>query len=412
MDIYLARQPIYDRELNVFAYELLYRSGDRNAAGTIDDPDEASSKVILNAFVDLDIDQLAGGRPVFINVTRNFLFTDSVPFNFGDRMVLEILESEVPDEAFIEKLKQMRRQGFRFALDDFEYNERWKPLVPLADAIKYDVLALGEAGTRAQLEILKSLHDVNVKLIAEKVETSEEYETYRDLGFDYFQGYFLARPKLIKNKGVPASKGVVLTLLSKLNNSGASFDEIEKLISQDVRLTYKILKVVNSALMGLPRKVDSIERAVVILGLDEIRCWATLMSLSLDDNKPHELLVAAMVRGQMCKLLGRVLKVDDPGTYFTMGLFSLMDAIMSIPLETIVDSMPFSDEMKNALRFREGKMGELLDTVVCYEKADFDHVSEQSLCAEVLSNAYFDSLEWASAALKSMFSENYSKKRA
>lgn len=402
MDVYLARQPIYDRQLQVIAYELLYRSGDTLEAGAIDDPEGASSQVIVNTFMEVGFDQITGGVPAFINVTREFLISDGFPSKFRDRLVPELLEDTLIDDTLVQAAKRLAKSGYQLALDDFVAKPEWMPLIEVADIIKLDVLHLKEEGVREQLQLLKNC---KAKLLAEKVETHEEYELYRSMGFDYFQGYFFAKPKIIKEKGIPASKMVIARLLAELNREDADIDRIEKLVCQDARLTYKLLKIVNSAFFGLPRKVNSIPEALVLLGLNELKCWAAILSLSAVDDKPNELLLTAMVRGKMCQILAEKLNMHDPGKYFTAGLFSLLDALMDVHLEDIIEQMPFSEDLVRAVLCHEGEIGIVLHTVIAYEKGEWGEVHLGSLDREQIWDSYLQALDWSGVAKHAVYSD-------
>ena len=400
MDVFLARQPVYDRQMQVIAYELLYRPGVQSSAGPIDNPEEASSQVMVNTFMEVGIENITGGIPALINVTKDFLTSGSFPVKFRDRLIPELLEGMEIDETLVRVATQLAKQGYKFALDDFVYSPEWQPLVDIADIIKIDVMALKEDGVREQLGYLDG---VKAKLLAEKVETHEEFDMYLDMGFDLFQGYFFAKPKLIQEKGVPASKHVVMQLLGELARENADVDGVVKLVSQDARLTYKLLKIVNSAFFGLPRKVNSIQEAVVILGFKELKCWASLLSLASMDDKPSELLITAMVRGKMCQLIAEKLQMDEPDMFFTAGLFSMLDALMDFHLEDILQQMPFSDDLSRAVLKHDGQIGVVLHTVVAYEAGDWNEIHLGSLGQEDIWDSYLKAIEWAGIASNSMF---------
>ena len=396
----MARQPVYDRRLQVIAYELLYRTSEHNVAGHIADPDGASSQVIVNAFMEMGMETITGGIPALINVTREFLVSGSFPKQFSGRLIPELLEDIEVDDALVAAVLALSDKGYRIALDDFVYSESWKPILAVADIIKLDVAQLGEKGVREQLALISGSKG---KLLAEKIESHEEYELYHGMGFDLFQGYFLAKPKVIKNKAVPASKMVVLNLLQELCSTEVEIDKVEYLICQDARLTYKLLRIVNSAFFGLPRQVDSIQEGVVLLGLDELKCWASILALAAMDDKPHALLLTAMVRARMCQELSARLLLDEPSMFFTAGLFSLLDALMDMPHEEIFEELPFSEEIVSAVLKHEGQIGLVLHTVIAYESGSWSEVHLGSLGQEDIWNAYLHAIEWADIASHSMY---------
>lgn len=389
------------------AYELLYRSGEGNFAGVIENAEQASSQVLLNAFVEMGIEGIVGDVPALVNVTRSFIEANQMPLNLADKVIWEILETEKVDEDFEKLLSQLTKKGYKFALDDFMFDEQWALLIKNAHIIKYDVMALGKEGIDQQLKILQkfkeSAEDIDAKLLAEKVETHEEFEYCKRCGFDYFQGYFIAKPKIIKNKVPSSSRLAILSLLGELNNSDVEIEQLELLISRDARLTYKILKVVDAAAISKTKKVNSIQQAIVILGLDELRCWASLMALSMNDGKPQELLTTAMVRARMCQNLASELGFLDTTPGFTAGLFSLMDALMDMPLEEILGSMPFSEELNAALLHHQGDIGHLVKTVISYESGQWqERECVSGVSADTLYSAFKESIEWATAANHSM----------
>lgn len=390
-DIYIGRQPIFDRQLEVYAYELLFRSGTQNHAGEFDG-DQATSQVIVNAFIEIGLDRIVGDQLAFINLTRSFV-TASAPLPFPkERVVLEILETVRPDAEVIAGVRNLIAQGYSVALDDFIFHEDLRPLLELAHIVKIDLLVT----PREQLEAhVHQLRGYNVKLLAEKIETQAEFEYCKALGFDYFQGYFLSRPNIVQGQQLPPNRLAILQLLSKLQNPDSDAGEIEKLVGQDIALSYKLLRYINSAFFALPKKIDSIRQAVVYLGTQAIKTWVTLLVVAGLGNKPTELVTQAMQRAKMCELLAQTAKRPHTEAYFTVGLFSLLEALMDSPLEKILESLPFSDDIRNALLKHEGPYGEALACVIAYEKGDFLHAYFDRLAPSQLTDTYLASARWA-----------------
>ncbi|MBI5462001.1 MAG: HDOD domain-containing protein [Gammaproteobacteria bacterium] len=390
-DIYIGRQPIFDRDLNVFAYELLFRGGTQNHAGEFDG-DQATSQVIVNAFIEIGLDQIVGTHRAFINLTRSFVTTQTpLPFP-KDRVVLEVLEDIHPDAEVIAGVRNLAAQGYTMALDDFVFNEDLSPLVELAQIVKIDLMAL----PREQLgEHVRLLRGYNVKLVAEKIETQEEFEYCKELGFDYFQGYFLSRPNIVQGQQLPPNRLAVLHLLSKLQDPESDTGEIEKLVSHDIALSYKLLRYINSAFFALPKKIDSIRQAVVYLGTQAIKTWVSLLVVAGLGNKPAELVIQAMQRAKMCELLAQTAKRPHIEAYFTVGLFSLLEALMDTPLEKILEALPFTEDIRNALLKQEGPYGEALACVIAYEKGDFLRAYFDRLAPSQMTDTYLASARWA-----------------
>lgn len=390
-DIFIGRQPIYDRNLNVYAYELLFRSGLDNAA-MFSDGDRATSHVINNAFLEFGLEKLVGRHRAFINLTRSFLTGEwELPFP-RDRVVLEVLEDIEPDIDVIEAVRELRSSGHTLALDDFIYHDKLRPLIEHADIIKIDLMAVPAGELETHLE---QLRDYKVRLLAEKIETLEQFEHCKDLGFDYFQGYFLSRPQVISGKAVPASGLATVRLLAELQQPEVTPEELETLISQDLGLSYKLLRYINSAFFSLPRKVDSIRQAVVYLGNRTIKTWATLLVFCGVEDRPTDLMTIAMLRARMCQLLAEKTGESDPEVYFTAGLFSALEALLGMPLDQILAALPLSDALKCALLQHEGRLGEALRCVLEYEQTRWDSARFRNLPPAEITEAYVEAARWA-----------------
>lgn len=403
MNVYIARQPVFDRNLNVVAYELLYRAGGQvNSAAGMLDPDKASKEVLVNAFSEIGLEKITNGLPALVNITKEILVTGALPKGLQKLLIPEVLEDVVVDKDVLQEVKNLINLGYDVALDDFVFSAEWAPLVQQARYIKLDVLALGELGVQEQLAELHAAGDVKGKLLAEKVETHEEFEIYRTLGFDYFQGYFLCRPQVMEGESVPASGLVIMSLLSELAREDYDIDKVQRIICQDPRLSYKLLRVVNSASFGLSRNIKTIADAIVILGFQELRRWSAMLALSSLDNKPHELLVTAIVRGKMCEMVAEHLGRRFAGGYFTVGLLSLLDALLDKPLKEIVDKMPLSAEIELALLTGDGDLGQILKGVTAYERGTFESGMLPSMTSDDLWDIYIRTLEWANVAAHSM----------
>ncbi len=390
-DIYIGRQPIYDRGLSVYAYELLFRSDTRNAADVIDG-DEATSSVIVNTFMEIGLDNIVGDRLAFINLTRAF-FTEEYAVSLPkERVVLEVLEDIEADRDVISGVKKLAEQGYRIALDDFIFNETLKPLIELADIIKIDVMELGQEDVCRHVE---QLRQYPVRLLAEKVETQQDFDYCNNLGFDYFQGYFFSQPKIIRGQRLPNNRLAILRLLARLQDPAITARDVEDLTVQDVAFSYRILKYVNSAAFALPRKVESIHQAVIYVGLQLIKHWATLLAMSQVDDKPRELMVTALVRGKMAELLAKELKQPQPESFFTVGLFSALDALMDNSMEEILTQLPLADHISAALLERTGIHGQVLDCVLAYERGEWQEVQCNILSIKEIRGCYLEALSWA-----------------
>ena len=269
------------------------------------------------------------------------------------------------------------------------------PLVKIADIIKIDILQLDEQGIRNHV---KKLRPFNVRLLAEKVETLEEYELCKELGFDYFQGYFFCKPNIVEGHRAPANRITIINLLAQLQDPEVQIEKLEELISQDLALSYRLLKYINSAAFSLPRKVDSIHHAIVMLGLNTIRSLANLMLMSKFDDKPPELLVIAIVRARMCEELALHVDKKMKDAFFTAGLFSMIDALMDNTMENVISQLPLSSILKEALLEQKGVIGEALKCCIAFERADWSNVQFQNLEESKIQKAYFDAVIWSNEA--------------
>ncbi len=292
-DIFVGRQPIFDRNLNVVAYELLFRSGGTNWA-EITDGEYATSQVVHDAFMEIGLESLVGTKRAFINLTRDFILQDYTAVFPTDRVVLEVLEGIVVDAELIEAVRALSHQGYTIALDDFVYHDHLRPLVVVADIIKVDVLGLDRL--TLQQEVARLSH-YDIKLLAEKVETRDDLAYCRELGFDYFQGYFLCEPDIVTGQRSPANRLAVLHLLAKLQDAETTMEQLEAIIRQDVSLSFKLLRLVNAD-PSLPHQIDTIHQALLLLGTKFITAWGSLIMLADIGDKPHELMVTALIRGK------------------------------------------------------------------------------------------------------------------
>ena len=399
-DIYVGRQPIYGRRLEVYAYELLYRGGPVDFAD-FEEGDRATSQVLLNAFTEMGVERVVGSRLAFVNLTRGFVIGEYPLPLPRSKVVLEVLEDVEADEEVVAGLRELRRQGYRIALDDFVHRPETEPLLALADIVKVDVLGLSAEEVRARVRLLRPY---GPKLLAEKVETREQFEVCQEAGFDYFQGFFLARPSVLQGVGIPSSRLNLLRLLAELLDPESDIDRVQEIVSQDVTLSYRLLRHINAAKYGMPRRIESIRETVLYLGIPLVRNLASLFLLSHVDDTPHELLVISMMRGKMCELLARAAGRPGPHNYFTVGLFSTLDVLLGAPMSVVTAKLPLADDLRQALLERSGAPGEALACVTAYEQGDWSHVRCLGLPPAAIKKAFLDTLEWVEAVDRELLS--------
>ena len=399
--VLVSRQPIFSENMAELGYELLFRDSDRDQA-SFTDGDQATAEVIINTFMDIGLDAMVGRRMAFINFDRNLIlgnYCDCLP---RDRVVLELLERGAPDASLINKLQALRTVGYQIALDNFVAKEYSGTLLEFANFVKIDLSTNDWSAIERSLAIVRK-HPA--KVIALKVETREQFNTCKVLGFDYFQGYFFCRPQLVEGRRLPVNRLATVRLITKLNNPGVELKELEQAIGQDVALTYKLLRYTNSAAHSLARPVNSIGHAIMLVGQQQIRTWASLILFSKFEDKPRDVFVTGAIRAKMCEYLAPAVGLANPDSSFLVGLLSVLDAVVNQPLEQIVPSLPLEDEITNALLSRKGPLGSVLRCVLEYEKRNwFEAQAAVNLQEDVIRDAYRKSVGWALSTLNG-FSE-------
>jgi len=403
-NLFIARQPIYDRNKGVMGYELLYRDDEINRAN-INDADQASCSTILNSFMHIGIENIVGSSLAFINLPRGFVLNGALTPMFKAQSVLEILEDVAPDKETIAGLQRLKNDGYKIALDDFVYRESLIPFIKLADFIKIDVIALSKPAIEQQLKALKPYlgKPFNIKLIAEKVETHEMHQFCSRCEFDYFQGYFFSHPEMLERKSLPGNKVVILNLINRLQDPEISAEELENILIQDITLSYKLLRYINSATFSFRREIDSIKDAITILGTRNLKNWISLILMSnLIDTKPTELIVTGMVRGKMCELLAEIHHPEIKHQMFIIGLFSVLDALMDQPLVELLDTVILSIPIKLALLDQSGIQGEIYSHVLKYEKCDWHELQNSDIDAPQYIQSYLSAVHWTDQNIKGL----------
>lgn len=389
-EMFIGRQPIYDEKLELVGYELLFGNNNETFAN-ITDPNQATSQV-LNAIMETGLEQIVGKQKAFINVTPEFLLGEEISTLEKEKIVLELTISTKINKNIIDMLEHLSKKGYTFALDNFIYQEDLIPLLKLADIVKLNVHALNCSELRSQFDLLRKY---SVTLVAEKVESQEDFRICDELGFDYFQGYFLTQPQTIKKQRLPACRLTVLQLLAKLQNPQICAQEVEDLVNKDVFLSYRLLRYMNSAHVFLPKKIDSVKQAMLFVGLDRLKVWVSLIALSNIDDKPQDLLVAALSRAKMCELLAASSNRKNTDSYFIVGMFSVLDAIMDTSMEELIGSLNLIDEIADALLFNQGNMGEALLCILAYERGHWSEVGFANLDTDRITACYLQAIEWS-----------------
>jgi EAL and modified HD-GYP domain-containing signal transduction protein len=400
---YLARQPILNRARELFAYELLFRNGIQNSCDALD-LELASTSVMDSSFL-IGFDKLRAGHLMFINCPRDFLLRDYVSLFPPNSVVIEILETVKPDEEVVEACRRLKEAGYTIALDDFVDSPRWAPLVALADIIKVDFRITDPGEQRA---IVSRYARTNIRMLAEKVETQEEYAAGMQMGYSLFQGYFFCRPEIMRHRQMPASKLAYLELLRAATAPEFDVRELALKIKHEASLTFRLLRYLNSAAFGLRSEIHSVPHALSLLGERELRKWIAVVSVGvLADGKPGELMTIPLVRGRFCELLAPFAGMaGHSNDLFLMGLLSVMDAVLDQSLEVILADLPVRGEIKDALQARAGLYWTVLEIAIAHEHADWEKLSLLASALHVneekVSALYISAVDWSSALRRSV----------
>ncbi len=385
-DVLIARQAVYDPTLRVVAYELLVQRRDGSAA--IDEDDASGTICELGL-------SLVMGQPAYIPVTRAFLLEGYAMALPVDRAVLTVRPDLQLDRAARDALEELVASGYRLALIDYEQGGALEPLLPLAHVVGINVAGHDRGVLRAELDRLSHL---GARFLARGVEQHEKLELCTGLGFDLLQGHFICQPRVVAERGPEIMAVNRMRLLSRLHHADIGFDELQEIIGRDVALSYNLLRFINSAFFSLPRRVDSIRDALVLLGLMNVRKWATLMTLAASDDKPRELVLTGLVRARMCEQLAGAYRERDAEGAFTTGLFSVVDALTDRSMVEVLSSLPLSGEIIQALLNYEGPKGRILRAAVAYERGNFGELGDLPPTRVSLSDMYAEAVEWATEA--------------
>jgi EAL and modified HD-GYP domain-containing signal transduction protein len=405
VEVFVARQPIFDRQRKLYGYELLYRSAQSLHQFDGTEASAATKQVISNTLLSIGLDNILCGKKAFVNFDESLL-SDGVYRSLPrESTVLEILESVEPDSDLLALCRSIHEQGYTIALDDFVASPEFEPLTDLAQLIKVDVRATARS---EQQRLLRKYRPRGIALLAEKVETYEEFEWARKAGFDYFQGYFFARPTVIQSQHVPATKLNCLRLLTESQKPDLDFQRLEDLIRSDVALTYQLLRYVNSALFVSHSEIQSIKRALMLVGSDDFRRWVALATLPmLATDKPGELATLSVVRAKFCERLIELAGITQQNEAFLMGMFSLLDALIDQPLEKALLSVSLGTDITQALLGTApagNQLSEIYRLARLYEQGDWDQVEKITarcgFSASSAGNAYVEATLWAEQMLQ------------
>lgn len=395
MDIYVARQPIFDRYLNIYGYELLYRRSMNNFYEGIDD-NQSTAELINNAFLTMHTDELTDGTRAFINFSLEMLIREIPKLLSSKSTVVEILERVKVNDSLIKSCRNLKKDGYILALDDFVFGESFLPLLEIAHIIKIEFSVLDY---EIQSKLINKYKD-RVKFLAEKVETREEYQLALKMGYDYFQGYFFSKPVIIKDKEISSLNANLIVLMNVLNDDEPAFDEITNIIRRDLGLSYKLLRLANSVFFGSRNKVKNIKQALVRLGIVELRKWIYILMLKdIQVIENRELIKICFVRAKSMELLSMVIGEEKRKyEYFLTGMFSSIDILLNKDMKDIVDGLLLSDDVKSALLEKDNYIKKVLDMVMNYELFKWDDLEVDkaffNIDNKILTDIYIEALTW------------------
>lgn len=395
MDVFVARQPIFDQDKQLFAYELLFRSGISNVFPEIDGV-TATSNLLSSSFFTVGIERISAGKKVFINFTEELLLRGTAEMFPAKKIIVEILENVTPSAEVIDSCRRLVDHDYTLALDDFVYYQNLEPLIELAEIIKIDFRL---TSTEDIERIVYDLRSCNCRLLAEKIETYQEFEQALAMGFSYFQGYFFAKPEVLRNKDLPSSHLTVMKLICEINRVEFDIDKLDYLINQDVSLSYKLMNYLNSSHFMREKPLSSIREAIVSLGVAGVRTFISLIAAgSLAAEKPQELIKTSIIRARFLEQIGVELELKGQD-FFMLGLFSLLDAMLDNSMATVLEKLPLANEVREALIHHRGQLYSYLLLVEKYESCQWSCVDSQLLTVGIpaarILDFYLDALRIA-----------------
>jgi c-di-GMP-related signal transduction protein len=404
MYFYAARQPILDRNKDLYAYELLFRDGLENAFPEIDG-DEATSKIIEGSQFSYGLDDFLGDKPGFINFTLDTLLKKYPSMLPKEQVVIEILETVQPGKRLLAECQYLKENGYVLALDDYIHQPVWRHFYPFIDIIKIDFRS---TSTDTMNDVKRAIADFpHIKLLAEKVETNEEFQMAMDMGFCYFQGYFFSKPEMMQSKALSPAQMTLAELLYETSKSDMDLNKITEVFQRDVHLSYKLLRYSNSAVFKRRAEIETIKQALVVLGQAELKKFLSLLfTAQISSDKPAELMRMSMTRARFAEGLAKIHGKVDTAKAFLTGLMSLMDAILDEPIESVMSKLPLAKEIKDALIDKTGVLAEYIKLIQFYETAQWQEAN-QAITALQLPNdkvpdAYHTAVQWANEQMKAL----------
>lgn len=398
MNIYLARQAIYDRNFKVEAYELLFRNSKENRfVGNIDE-DSATIKLISNCAT-IGLNELTNNKKAYINFSQGVLLNDVASLLSKEKVVVEILENVIPTEDVVSYLQELKSKGYILALDDVSFSTNYKNFGTMIDIYKIDFKITSPNQRKFLVNVLKN-YNPGAKLLAEKIETDEEYIEAMESGYSYFQGYYFSKPLMIEGKDIPVRNVTCFNLMSELLRDDFDIDKIESIIKTDVSISYKLMKFLNSAAFSFVQKISSIKQAIMLLGRRELKKWLSMIVMSeMRGGNSEEVTNGTIIRGRFCELVQSRIEEKNQSLAFMVGLFSNLDSYMQKDMAEIIKELPVDEEIKDALLGKENNLRKVLELVLSYENMNINRMEEYcemlNLDKKILIDLYMESIEWS-----------------
>jgi len=396
----LARQPIFDHQQRVIAYELVASdTGHLNAMLEVDPEAESGSELLLHAYTSISDQGEIKRVPAFIRVSQKMILERSMPALPPKQVVISLRLTEPGNMELLRTMHAMVKEGYRFALHDFRYSPTYDTALKLAKIVRVDVSGLSADEIRQQAKQLQAFKST---LLADNISSFEALEECIESGYKLFQGSFLSKPKVVKGRKVSANQIALMQLIQELQKPATTPEALEDMIIRDPILTYKLLRIVNSAAYSLVRQVESIAEAVVLLGMEQVRKWATLIAVSANKDKPEELTRILLTRGHMCEMIAQSQNLANPSGFFMVGMMSGLHAMLDIDQPTLLEQLPLGEDIKLALSDGQGDMGKILKQVMAYESGDWD-LLPNNFDVSLYEAAYRHSLKWTKESMQAMY---------
>lgn len=394
----LARQAIADKDLNLVGYELLYRRNQTATSAGVQDHLQASARVYSLALLDLGVGKLGSGLPVSLNIPQFWLEQEDLFPKVTSKVVLEILEQVQPSEQVLQSLQKLRKKGYTIALDDFVMNEANEALIQCAQWIKLDTHDYSKAELSQLVQQLKAYP---VKLVAEKIESWQEFRDLEAMGFDYFQGFFLSRPRVFKGHQAHSNQKVLLDLLMQLYKQDMDVEQLVATIVKDPGMTYRLLRHINSAGYMFKKKISSLHQAVVILGQEWLRSMVSLLLWSKSPYRSSSQLSTILVRAKACEELAKFHDLEQIQTCFTVGVLSNLHLALGMSAKEMTEQLKLEPAIAEGLQ-RKGVTGEILQLAIAYEQGDWDTMEQSTWYRPEVNTCFFDAITWADTVVKEM----------